>query len=138
MAKARAGGPTKQYLTRDQLLNVLAVKTADLKLPDGSIIKVKGLAAASGIKAFQGGDEDPVGRMKRIMLLGIVEPQFSEEDIELLGDSSLGVSQQIVDKILELTGMTGSDEPEAFLDEARSSKISSITAPKSSDDSPAN
>ena len=144
MAKVRVGGPTRKYLTKDELLGVLAVRTSDLELPPnkmfpkGALIKVTGLAAQDGIKAFQGTDnENPAERLKRIMLLGIVEPRFSEEDIELLGDSQVMLAQLIVNEIMVLSGLSDDDTPADFLAETPSSSPSSDTAPKFLTDSPA-
>lgn len=135
MAKARAGGSDHKYLTKDELLDELSVKTADLEIADGKWIVVTGLTAKVGMTAFQSNpDDDPSDRMKRILMLGIVEPHFAEEDIELLADTQVMLAQKITEQIMTLSGLS-LDEAEspakAFLDEAPSPNPSSSTAPKS-------
>ncbi len=137
MAKPTGGAGTKQRakskkrLTRDELLDQLAPRTEEFELPDeagGGTILLRGLSGSQAFDELKGLDnETDLERVKRLLLLGIVEPELSLEDLIALGESSAGLLEQIGNRINVLSGfsMPGLD---AFLALIQQQKESSSTA----------
>lgn len=95
------------YASKEALKVQLTVQEEDYELPDGSFIRLQGLPVDEGMAAMQGeGDEtSSAERMKRVCLLGIKEPELGPEDYEDLASMSVGLTVNIVDAIMRLSGL---------------------------------
>ena len=94
----------------------------------GGTIVLRGLSGSQAfddLKSLKG--EDDLDRIKRLMLLGIVEPELTLEDVSMLADCSAGLLEQIGNKIMDLSGFAipGID---AFLALIQQQKESSSSA----------
>ncbi len=133
-SKKRATSKGKKRLTRDELLERLAPRTEEYQLPDeagGGTIVLRGLSGSQAFDELKGIEgESDLERVKRLLLLGIKEPELALEDLNALGESSAGLLEDIGNHINKLSGfsMPGLD---AFLALIQQQKESSSTASKS-------
>ncbi len=133
-SKKRATSKGKKRLTRDELLERLAPRTEEYQLPDeagGGTIVLRGLSGSKAFDELRGIEgESDLDRVKRLLLLGIKEPELALEDLNALGESSAGLLEDIGNHINTLSGfsMPGLD---AFLALIQQQKESSSTASKS-------
>ena len=150
MVKAASGGGTDvtateevTYLESKDLLLGIAITEEDFEIDGVGIVRLRGLTAKQGVEGLRGMDKDPMMRFQKIILMGVVRPQMTDADLALLADGKIGVVQNLATKIMEMSGMTLSEDEaneavEGFLEKAQSENSSSSTASKNSTDSPAN
>lgn len=105
MAKDAGGARTNSHLTKDELFTKLAVPEGDYELPTGGTIRIRGLDINEGLVALQEAGDDASARLKRICLLGIIEPKLEPEDLERIGVSSADLVSDIALAIIRLSGM---------------------------------
>jgi len=108
----KAGGAriSKVRLTKDQLLDALKTRREEFEVSGiGSIviesISVDRYAAAQGDL----GELSSTDALKRICLLGIVEPVLTPADLESLGASDIGMINGLAHRIMTLSGLIGGD-----------------------------
>ena len=132
---AQAGGArTNGHLSKEQLFQNLAVREEDYTLPTGGTIRIRGLPVDEGMTAIATmGDEQSAAdeRVKRICLLGIVDPKLEPEDMEAMGKLSANALSDVAVAIIRLSGLV-TEDVETFLETTRQPKRSSSTARKSS------
>lgn len=124
---ARQAGGARNYLTREQLLERMRADEADFEVVGGGVIRLRGLDPKDGLAALQSDVVSDQDRVLRICLAGISEPQMSPADLEALSASSLGSVNEIANRILELSGLSG-EKVRAFLSPTRPSKESTPSA----------
>lgn len=106
-ARTSPNGTGPKRLTKDELLAQLKTREEDYELPNGSgtvrlrSVAVKDYATIEGF-GKEGQTEDA---LKRICLLGIVEPALSPEDLEALTEADIGVATALATRIMQLSGM---------------------------------
>ena len=134
MAKTTGGAGTNKRLTKDELLRRLRPNTEEFQLPKeagGGTILLRGLSGAQMFDEMKGlDDEKTLDRIKRLMLLGIQEPELDLDAVSVLGDSSAGLLERISNRIMTLSGfnLPGMDD---FLARIQQQKESSSSASKS-------
>ncbi len=146
MGKRGGGAATKQTaskngrLSKDELLARLKRRESELDLGDGGTILVQGLtlddfAAIRTMSDEEDEAPDVAELFKKVCLLGCVDPSFTVEDLDTLGDADLAMVTTIANEIMSLSGMLGSTSASAFLTDIRTSRESSSSVSGSSDDS---
>ena len=107
----KAGGARNQqrHLTREELLGKLLVREQDVELPGLGLVRIRGLNVDEGLAAAQSESESMGDRLKRICLLGLVEPKLELADLEELGHASLGGLSTLVERIVALSGLGSGD-----------------------------
>ncbi len=126
-----AGKNSKKRLTKDELLAQLATRTEEFQLPEeagGGTIVLRGLSGSQAfdeLKGFKG--EQDMDRIKRLLLLGIVEPELTLEDLSALGNCSAGLLETIGNAINKLSGFY-TPGVDAFLALIQQQKESSSSA----------
>ena len=146
MGKRGGGAATKQTaskngrLSKDELLARLKRRESELDLGDGGTILVQGLtlddfAAIRTMSDEEDEAPDVAELFKKVCLLGCVDPSFTIEDLDTLGDADLAMVTTIANEIMSLSGMLGSTSVSAFLTDIRTSRESSSSVSGSSDDS---
>ena len=134
MAKAAGGARTNgHHLTKDELFSRLAIQEEDYALPSGGTIRIRGLDVQEGAPfvATLGSAGDPADRVKRLCLLGIVEPKLEPEDLEQLSGGSLDTVTGISLAIMRLSGLLPGEAEDPF-GVTKPPRASSSTARKSS------
>jgi len=108
----KAGGAriSKVRLTKEQLLDALKTRREEFEVTGiGSIviesISVDRYAAAQGDL----GELSSTDALKRICLLGVVEPVLTPDDLEALGKSDVGFINELANHIMRLSGLIGGD-----------------------------
>lgn len=133
MAKDAGGARSNGHLTKEEFFKSTAIKERDFTLPGGGKIRLRGLNVREGAPFVAGlaSEGDPVDRMKKLCLMGIIEPKLELEDLERLDDEAVGVVSTIAGAVMQLSGLVGADTAD-FFDETRESNSSTSTAPKRS------
>ena len=138
----RTGGAgkngTSHQLTKDELLARLACRTEQFELAPGVGVITLQSIPLNQLNAVRSLSEDtePHDVLKRICLIGVLDPELGPEDLEAFDTFSAGAIDQIATRIMELSGLMG-DRAAAFLQSDPTSKDSSPSASKNSGDSPA-
>lgn len=112
--KPSANGAGKtETLSREQFLEraKAAVKEELVDVPElGGKVKVRGFTKGQeqGIRhaSMKGGKLDTDLYEMLVLLGGVVEPQFTEADIAELKDAYAGTLNRILERILDLSGLT--------------------------------
>ncbi|HLF79654.1 MAG TPA: hypothetical protein VJB57_19405 [Dehalococcoidia bacterium] len=130
MAKA-AGGARNGHLSKEELFARLVIREEDYAIPGGGTIRIRALNVREGAPfvGTLGKEGDPADRIKRLCLMGIIDPQFEPEDLEQLDGGSLKIISGIALAIMRLSGLLDDDDPFAATPPP---KASSSTARKSS------
>jgi len=132
--KPKRSKSTKKRLTKDELFERLAPRSEEFELPEeagGGTILLRGLSGPQGFEQLKGlDDKDDLERIKRLLMMGIVEPELDLDDVSRLAESSAGLLERIGNRIMDLSGfqMAGL---EAFLALIQQQKESSSGASKS-------
>lgn len=134
MVEEAGGARTNGHLTKEQLLQALAVREEDYEIPGFGLVRIRGLNVSEGLPALQQQD-DPSARLKMICLLGIVDPKLEPEDLDAIGACSAEAVSNLSLRIMAISGMLPKDTDD-FLETTGASSPSSSTAPKSSTGSP--
>jgi hypothetical protein len=116
MAKEAGGARiSKPRLTKDQLLDALRTRRQEYELDGVGTIIIEGISV-DRFAAVQGdvGDMSTSDALKRICLLGVVEPTLSPEDLEALGAADVGTINELSNAILQVSGLLG-DKVARFL-----------------------
>jgi len=116
MAK-KAGGARKgeHRLTRDELLAALKTRQQEYNLDGVGTIIIEGVNADDFATATGGvADMTDIDAMKRICLIGVVDPVLTPDDLEALGQGKIGLIVDLSQAILRLSGMLQGD-PDRFL-----------------------
>ncbi len=133
MATRAVGGRTNGHLTKDELFAKLTIPEEDYALPGGGTIRLRGLDVQQGapFASGLGKDGDNADRLKRLCLLGIVDPKLEPEDLEAISGGSLEIVSGIAVAVMRLSGMWPG-EAEDFFEQTQQPKVSSSTARKRS------
>lgn len=97
-------------LSKQEFLNAIALRSQPLEIPGIGTVEVRGLSTLESdeIKKTQNGDG--IAIMLKTAQLGLIEPKFSADEIELLGQASPGTIQIISEKIMRLSGIMEDQE----------------------------
>jgi len=121
MAKG-AGGvrESKPRLTKDQLLDALKTRREEYDLDGVGSVLIESISV-DRFAAVQGdlGDMNTADALKRICLLGVVEPALSPEDLEALGASDVSAINNLANAIMRVSGLIG-DGASRFLGTTKS------------------
>ena len=110
------------YLSKDQILEIADVDTADVDVPEwGGVVRVRGLDASYVNSLFTRGFVNSSGSPDMTKLdfvdlaaRSIVDEQgnrmFSRNEIKRMGEKSFGAISRIAQKSLELSGLSSKDE----------------------------
>jgi len=106
----KAGGArsSKPRLTRDQLLEALRTRRQEYELDGVGTVLIESISV-DRFAAVQGdlGDMNTADALKRICLLGVVEPALSPEDLEALGGADVGTINDLANAIMQISGLIG-------------------------------
>ena len=106
----KAGGArsSKPRLTRDQLLEALRTRRQEYELDGVGTVLIESISV-DRFAAVQGdlGDMNTADALKRICLLGVVEPALSPEDLEALGASDVSAINNLANAIMRVSGLVG-------------------------------
>jgi hypothetical protein len=118
----KAGGvrESKPRLTKDQLLEALRTRRQEYELDGVGTITIESISV-DRFAAVQGdlGDMNTADALKRICLLGVVEPALSPEDLEALGAADVGIINDLANAIMRVSGLVG-DKASRFLGSTKS------------------
>ena len=113
----KAGGvrESKPRLTKDQLLEALKTRRQEYELDGVGTITIESISV-DRFAAVQGdlGDMNTADALKRICLLGVVEPALSPEDLEALGAADVNAVNNLANAIMRVSGLVGK-EADRFL-----------------------
>lgn len=91
-------------IDREQFLKA-ALPEAELDIPDVGTVRVRGLTRAEAL-GLQTIKDDPGALEQRIILLGLVEPALSADDVDAwYGSAPAGLTDLIVDAVSRLSGL---------------------------------
>lgn len=101
---------TIHILTAEEILKAPDTKTAVVDVPEwGGSVKVIGLTKQQQVDiregALRNGEIDPAMTQRGMLLQGVIEPRFTEEQIGPLFDKNAGLVDRLLVRILELSGM---------------------------------
>jgi len=117
MAKG-AGGvrESKPRLTKDQLLDLLSVRQQEYEIDGLGTVLVQGVAV-NRYEQIQAVDDDPnsMDSVKRICLIGLIEPELTAEDLDALAEKDAGRLAALSNVILDLSGLRKDSKPIDFL-----------------------
>ena len=99
-------GRSPNYLSKEELFATLGTVYEDHEVAEGKTIKIRSLGFNEFTEAVRKGIEDIGTAMKRICLLGIVEPELSLDDLETIDKAQGGKVYDIGNAILRLSGIT--------------------------------
>ena len=106
----KAGGvrESKPRLTKDQLLEALKTRRQEYELDGVGTITIESISV-DRFAAVQGdlGDMNTADALKRICLLGVVEPALSPEDLEALGAANMGAVTLLANAIMDVSDLMG-------------------------------
>lgn len=111
-------GEKKKLLTVDDILNACDIEAKDVYVPQwGGIVKVKPFTKHqqqhARKKAMVGGEFDS-DRFEMILFTeGVVEPKFTEEQIEALSQKNAAAMDAVIKVITAEFSVTPEDEKEA-------------------------
>jgi hypothetical protein len=118
----KAGGvrESKPRLTKDQLLDALKTRREEYDLDGVGSVLIESISV-DRFAAVQGdlGDMNTADALKRICLLGVVEPALSPEDLEALGTSDVSAINNLANAIMRVSGLIG-DGASRFLGNTKS------------------
>lgn len=106
-------------LTLDQIRSAADLPERVVEVPEwGGAVRMRGLSAADGIavmEKIQGADGKPDNEKAMVyaVLMGVVEPKFSEADMEWLKAKSLKAMTRITKVFNELSGFGAAELAEA-------------------------
>jgi len=123
----KAGG-VRTRLTKDQLLAALKTRREEFELAGVGTIIIESISV-DRYAAAQGdlGEMSSTDALKRICLLGVVEPTLAPDDLEALGKADVGLVNEIANRIMRLSGLIGGDTSR-FLTPTKEQKGSSSIA----------
>jgi len=117
----KAGGvrESKPRLTKDQLLDALKTRREEYDLDGVGSVLIESISV-DRFAAVQGdlGDMNTADALKRICLLGVVEPALSPEDLEALGAADVSAINNLANAIMRVSGLVG-DEANRFLESTK-------------------
>ena len=107
---AKAAGGVRTRLTKDQLLAALKTRREEFELAGVGTIIIESISV-DRYAAAQGdlGEMTSTDALKRICLLGVVEPALTSDDLEELGKSDVGLVNEVANRIMKLSGLIGGD-----------------------------
>lgn len=99
----------KATLSAKDFLNAIAGEPESLPVPGVGVVVVRPLNVAEVQAIVSKADQDEVTLMVHALVLGMVEPQLSEEDIPVLRRAAAGPFMVVAKRIMELSGMTNQE-----------------------------
>jgi len=125
---AKTAGGVRTRLTKDQLLAALRTRREEFELAGVGTIIIESISV-DRYAAAQGdlGEMTSTDALKRICLLGVVEPALTSDDLEELGKSDVGLVNEVANRIMKLSGLIGGDTSR-FLTPTKAQKGSSYIA----------
>jgi len=97
------------YLSAADFLAGVQGQAVDYEVEGVGVVKLKGLTTAQAKTLYAKHSGDEIGLMLGAVGMGLVDPRLSEEQIEQLGDASVGRISGIAQRVLQLSGMA--DKP---------------------------
>lgn len=97
-------------VSASELLSLTTLPTIEVDMPElGGVVKVRGLRKSEQVSirseaTLPNGEMDPLVIEKKMLGLGLVEPELSAEEIVQLQQLSAGVYDRLLLKIAELSG----------------------------------
>ena len=97
-------------ITAGELLSLTTLPTIDVEIPElGGTVKLRGLRKSEQVSmrseaTLPNGEIDPLVIEKKMLGLGLVEPELTAEEIGQLQNLSAGVYDRLLLKIAELSG----------------------------------
>jgi len=102
----------KKLLTREAILAAEDRAIVEFEVPEwGGFVKIKPLSLRGRAKILEASREkdekevDPVRFTAQVFIAGVVEPAFTEEDLEALGDKNAAPIDRVSNEILQLSGI---------------------------------
>lgn len=97
-------------ITAGELLSLTSLPTVEVEVPElGGVVKVRGLRKSEQVAmraeaTLPNGEMDPLVIEKKMLGLGLVEPELSADEIGQLQQLSAGLYDRLLLKIAELSG----------------------------------
>lgn len=98
-------------MNKETFLSGLCADVEEMEVEGVGTIKIRGLTAKEARRISTYSEKDDYKGTLMTLVYGIVEPQLSEEDLEILGDASIKKLFPIAERIAELSGETKDDSP---------------------------
>lgn len=103
-------------LTLEQIRDARDLNEELVPVPEwGGEVRVRGMSAADGVGIFAkikaGGEVDTERVMMYAVLVGVVEPRFSESDLDWLKAKSFAPLKRITEVFMRLSGLAESASP---------------------------
>lgn len=105
-----AGKQPQKRLTKDELLQALRTRQEEVEIAGLGTITIESISV-DRYAAAQGdlGELSSTDALKRICLLGVVDPVLTPEDLDALGASEIGLINGLANRIMRQSGLIGDD-----------------------------